>query len=138
NSFYTIQLLSSTNQISLSHYARDNDLEANTYIEEKIVNDTKWYTINYGKYQTQYEAQQALARLPKLFRDKRAWIRKVTQEVIAPTQQTIFRENNSYEQFDTHFATQLKQQVTTVSLGPAFAKTGSQTQTFNVQTDIVK
>jgi len=76
DSYFTIQLLISSNKAEIERYIRDNYLgnNANYYLTQKHT-----YVLLYGAYPTRAAAQATLLNLPAAVKAQKPWIKQINQ-----------------------------------------------------------
>lgn len=76
-SYYTLQLLSNTDEASVRSYVMRNipPGEGDYFVTER--DGQRWYSVVYGVYRNYAAAKQAAAALPSAFGKLKPWIRKI-------------------------------------------------------------
>lgn len=76
--YYTIQLVSSTNEEVVAEYFRDNQLAGKATYYRSYRQGQMWYSLVYGEFPTVAESNTALATLPANLKKWSPWIRHVS------------------------------------------------------------
>ena len=86
-SFYTIQLLVSSQKVDLTAFAEAHNLMDDIAIYKKYFEGKEQYSVIYGMYPSYQNAHDALTKLPEEFLKKLPWVRslKVIQKSIKNT-----------------------------------------------------
>ncbi len=77
---YTIQVVAVGSQAKVASFS--DKLPKNgqpIWQNYKVVNGTKWYSILFGDYATKQQAREAIASLPKEFKDLKPFVRSIDQ-----------------------------------------------------------
>lgn len=77
NSYYTLQLASSTNLKLIQKYLSENELQGTAGYYKSKRQGEYWYALVYGAYPSVDEANIAIATLPKDLRKWSPWVRNV-------------------------------------------------------------
>jgi septal ring-binding cell division protein DamX len=76
---YSIQIMSSTRKKDLDAFIQSYPLVGDIAYKERMVNETKWYSIIYGVYPTGTLARKAVENLPQSILPKKPWVRSFKQ-----------------------------------------------------------
>jgi septal ring-binding cell division protein DamX len=75
---YTIQVVAVGNREKVEHFSSKLPTnEQPIWVNYKIVNGTKWYTVLYGDYATSKKAKEAIAQLPKDFNKLKPFVKSI-------------------------------------------------------------
>jgi len=76
---YTLQLLATVNETSLTDFIKKNNIQANAAYYRTNKNSKTWYSLVYGTYDTYSLAQQAVQTLPPTLKKLNPWVRNFGQ-----------------------------------------------------------
>jgi TPR repeat protein len=77
SSYYTIQLLGSSNKKELMEYSKKYHLEGKAKYNSSKHQEKNWYVLHYGVYRTYNEAKQAIMQLPAEIRVQKPWVKSI-------------------------------------------------------------
>ena len=77
NGNLTLRLTASPTLAGAQNFIKQNNLQGLAQIKTSVINGKKIYTVTYGRYNSNMQAQRAIKRLPANLQKNKPWVQKI-------------------------------------------------------------